>query len=60
MGEGSRRGIEIVGFCCWEVEGVLVLVLDGVDGVVVRSGRPAMEAWIVDVGTWRWVPGPGR
>ena len=54
VGEGSRRGIEIVGL---EVSGLLGL--DWVDGVGVRIGRPAREAWIVDEGAWRWVPGPG-
>lgn len=54
-GEGSRRGIEIVGL---EVSGCLGLDWGGWVGV--RTGRPAREAWIVDEGAWRWVPGPGR
>ena len=51
-GEGSRRGIEIVGL---EVSGLLGLGMEGV-----RIGRPAREAWMVEVGASRWVPGPGR
>lgn len=51
VGEGSRRGIEIVGL---ELSGFL-----GMDWVGVRTGRPAREAWIVDEGAWRCVPGPG-
>lgn len=63
VGEGRRRGIEIVG-----LEGELAVV--DVDVVFdcdsgmgmgeVRTGRPAREAWMVEVGAWRWVPGPGR
>lgn len=53
VGEGSKRGIDIVGL---EESGFLGLEL-GLAGV--RMGRPAREAWIVEVGAWRWVPGPG-
>lgn len=45
MGEGSRRGIVIVGL---EVSGFLELGLTGLGGT--RTGRPAREAWIVEVG----------
>lgn len=54
VGEGSRRGIEIVDL---EVLGFFGLGLVDLGGV--RTGRPAREAWIVDVGAWRCVPGPG-
>lgn len=56
MGEGSRRGIEIVGL---EVSGFFfgLGVVGGLEGV--RIGRPAREAWMVEVGASRWVPGPG-
>ena len=46
--------MEIVGL---EVSGFLELVW--VDLAGVRIGRPAMEAWIMDEGAWRCVPGPG-
>ena len=46
--------MEIVGFEVSDFFGV-----DVVDVGVVRTGRPAREAWIVDVGALRWVPGPG-
>ena len=47
MGEGRRRGIEMVGF------EFFVMVVGGV-----RIGWPAREAWIVEEAGLRWVPGP--
>ena len=45
VGEGSKRGIEMVGLLF--------------EMVVVRVGRPAREAWMSEVVGSRWVPGPG-
>lgn len=45
MGEGSRRGIEMVALEALVAEGV-------------RMGRPAREAWMVEVALSRCVPGP--
>ena len=39
----------------FEVSGFLLLGLVDLVGWV-RMGRPAREAWIVEVGTCRWVP----
>ena len=49
VGEGSRRGIEMVG---------LALLFEVV-GEGVSVGRPAREAWMSEVEGSRWVPGPG-
>lgn len=62
MGEGRRRGIERIClgselFSLESLVGALVVVIE-VDGDV-RVGLPAIEAWYVEVGAWRWIPGPG-
>ncbi len=46
VGEGRRRGIEMVGLIAFLFVGVSV-------------GRPAREAWMREVEGSRWVPGPG-
>lgn len=58
-GAGGVFALVVLGLGLGLDDGGLAGLVRGKEGGRRRMGRPAREAWIVEVGAWRWVPGPG-